>query len=274
MPGAVPHTSTYALTNVTLPVRARDRRPGLARRPAGRSGAGPGPQHLRRRDHLPVGGRGPRPAGGVAGGGAGVGPARRRACDDCRSTGMGGRSGLGALSCGPVRGAVDSPVAGDRVGAVRRGASRGAWAGPEGGPAPDDRSTAVERPRRWPGRRWSVVTDAGARCASALADRVPGPPGAGPGCRPPDSGDGRPASGRTGSGRAWPTRKPCAPRPETGWPRPTCAAAALRGPAARPSRTGRQAAGGGGFPASSFGHVRPLSPSNARAHAGGLGRLK
>ena len=31
MPGAVPHTSTYALTNVTAAVRARDRRPGLAR---------------------------------------------------------------------------------------------------------------------------------------------------------------------------------------------------------------------------------------------------
>ena len=32
MPGAVPHTCTYALTNVTLPVRRRARQPGLARR--------------------------------------------------------------------------------------------------------------------------------------------------------------------------------------------------------------------------------------------------
>ena len=33
MPGAVPHTSTYALTNVTLPVRRGDRRPRAGGRP-------------------------------------------------------------------------------------------------------------------------------------------------------------------------------------------------------------------------------------------------
>ena len=66
MPGAVPHTSTYALTNVTLPYAAGDRRPGVARRAAGRPGAGPGAQHPRRAGHLPLGGRGPR-AAGVAG---------------------------------------------------------------------------------------------------------------------------------------------------------------------------------------------------------------
>ena len=32
MPGAVPNTSTYALTNVTLPVRGEPGRPGLAGR--------------------------------------------------------------------------------------------------------------------------------------------------------------------------------------------------------------------------------------------------
>ena len=34
MPGAVPHTSTYALTNVTLPYARRARQPRLAGRPA------------------------------------------------------------------------------------------------------------------------------------------------------------------------------------------------------------------------------------------------
>ena len=48
MPGAVPHTSTYALTNVTLPYARGDRQPGLARGPAQRRRAGPGPEHPRR----------------------------------------------------------------------------------------------------------------------------------------------------------------------------------------------------------------------------------
>ena len=42
MPGAVPHTSTYALTNVTLPYAVADRQPGLARGPPQRRRPGPG----------------------------------------------------------------------------------------------------------------------------------------------------------------------------------------------------------------------------------------
>ena len=37
MPGAVPHTSTYALTNVTLPYAVRARQPWVARRPRRRT---------------------------------------------------------------------------------------------------------------------------------------------------------------------------------------------------------------------------------------------
>ena len=62
MPGAVPHTSTYALTNVTLPYAVemanRGWRDALPRRPA----AGPGPEHLRRPAHLRAGRRGARAA--------------------------------------------------------------------------------------------------------------------------------------------------------------------------------------------------------------------
>ena len=49
MPGAVPNTSTYALTNVTLPYALSLADQRLARRAARRSGAGAGTEHLRRR---------------------------------------------------------------------------------------------------------------------------------------------------------------------------------------------------------------------------------
>ena len=62
MPGAVPHTSTYALTNVTLPYIAEIAEPGLAGRAAGRPGAGRRPEHARGHPHLPAGRRGVRPA--------------------------------------------------------------------------------------------------------------------------------------------------------------------------------------------------------------------
>ena len=61
MPGAVPFTSTYALTNATLPyvLHARDAR--RRRRDRGRPGAGARRQHRRRARHPPDRGRGARP---------------------------------------------------------------------------------------------------------------------------------------------------------------------------------------------------------------------
>ena len=60
MPGAVPHTSTYALTNVTLPYAVelanRGWRDALRRRPA----LALGPEHPRRAGHLRPGRRGAR----------------------------------------------------------------------------------------------------------------------------------------------------------------------------------------------------------------------
>ena len=60
MPGAVPHTSTYALTNVTLPYAVelanKGWRQALRRRPL----AGAGAQHPRGPDHVRRGGRGLR----------------------------------------------------------------------------------------------------------------------------------------------------------------------------------------------------------------------
>ncbi len=79
MPGAVPNTSTYALTNVTLPVRRRARRqglgPGLPRRPRAR----PRPEHARGADHVRRGRRGLRPAARVVGGRTRLSRSRRRA---------------------------------------------------------------------------------------------------------------------------------------------------------------------------------------------------
>ena len=63
MPGAVPNTSTYALTNVTLPYLAELARLGLRRGGRARPGAGARCQHGRR-------------LGGERGGGRGAGPAR------------------------------------------------------------------------------------------------------------------------------------------------------------------------------------------------------
>ena len=42
MPGAVPHTSTWALTNTTIPLRGQDRRPGPRGGGPGRRRAPPG----------------------------------------------------------------------------------------------------------------------------------------------------------------------------------------------------------------------------------------
>ena len=52
MPGGVPRTSTLALTNATLPVRAAAREQGLEAGAAGEPGAAQGPEHDRRASHL------------------------------------------------------------------------------------------------------------------------------------------------------------------------------------------------------------------------------
>ena len=62
MPGAVPVTSTKALTNVTLPVRRGDRRQGRAPGGPRRPGARPGRQRDRRQGRLRGGRAGARPA--------------------------------------------------------------------------------------------------------------------------------------------------------------------------------------------------------------------
>ena len=55
MPGAVPHTSTYALTNVTLPYAMALADTGLAAALRRRPGAGPGAELARRRgSYAPV----------------------------------------------------------------------------------------------------------------------------------------------------------------------------------------------------------------------------
>ena len=62
MPGAVPVTSTRALTNATLPYVLHVADEGVARRRAGEPGPGQGRQRRRRQGHLPAGGRGDGPA--------------------------------------------------------------------------------------------------------------------------------------------------------------------------------------------------------------------
>ena len=62
MPGAVPVTSTRALTNATLPYVLHVADAGVARRRAREPGPGQGRQRRRRQGHLPAGGRGDRPA--------------------------------------------------------------------------------------------------------------------------------------------------------------------------------------------------------------------
>ena len=66
MPGAVPNTSTYALTNVTLP-RAQPGQSRLAGGAQGRSGAGTGIEHPRRHDHQRPGRAGTRAGASGAG---------------------------------------------------------------------------------------------------------------------------------------------------------------------------------------------------------------
>ena len=62
MPGAVPVTSTKALTNVTLPYVEAIADKGVARAIAEDRGAGEGRQRRRRQDHVRGGRAGPRPA--------------------------------------------------------------------------------------------------------------------------------------------------------------------------------------------------------------------
>ena len=61
MPGAVPHTSTYALTNVTLPYAVEIANRGWREALRDDDAARPGPEHPRRRRHLRAGRRGARP---------------------------------------------------------------------------------------------------------------------------------------------------------------------------------------------------------------------
>ena len=62
MPGAVPHTSTYALTNVTLPYAVQLANLGWREALREQPGTASGAEHPRRSDHLRSGGRGVRPA--------------------------------------------------------------------------------------------------------------------------------------------------------------------------------------------------------------------
>ena len=72
MPGAVPRTSTYALTNATMPYVVKLADKGWQAACAGRSGAGQGPFHARGRAALRAGGRRPRPAVHRSGHGSGL----------------------------------------------------------------------------------------------------------------------------------------------------------------------------------------------------------
>ena len=60
MPGAVPHTSTHALANATLPYTLSDRQPGLEARGPVEPRAGRRRERGRGPGRLPAGGRGPR----------------------------------------------------------------------------------------------------------------------------------------------------------------------------------------------------------------------
>ena len=62
MPGAVPHTSTYALTNVTLPYAVELANRGWRKALQADHALALGPEHLRRARHLRPGRRGPRHA--------------------------------------------------------------------------------------------------------------------------------------------------------------------------------------------------------------------
>ena len=62
MPGAVPHTSTYALTNVTLPYAVQLANLGWREALKGNRRPAPGSEHPRGTDHLRGGGRGVRAA--------------------------------------------------------------------------------------------------------------------------------------------------------------------------------------------------------------------
>ena len=67
MPGAVPNTSTYALTNATMPYVVARGRQGLAGRVPGRPEPGAGPEHPCRAAHQRTRRRGRRGRGGRAG---------------------------------------------------------------------------------------------------------------------------------------------------------------------------------------------------------------
>ena len=79
MPGAVPNTSTWALTNATHSVCRQAGRPGLAGRLAGRPRPRAGPEHLRRPHHLRR--PSPRPSAWTAS------PSTRRCPDPGRTPG-------------------------------------------------------------------------------------------------------------------------------------------------------------------------------------------
>ena len=61
MPGAVPRTSTLALTGATLPYAPQNRQAGRRGSLQGRPRPHEGPEHLQRSPHLPRRGRGPEP---------------------------------------------------------------------------------------------------------------------------------------------------------------------------------------------------------------------
>ena len=74
MPGAVPHTSTHALANATLPYALEHRQPGVAEGGAGRPGARRRRERRRRPGRLQAGGRRPWPGVHAAGPAAGLTP--------------------------------------------------------------------------------------------------------------------------------------------------------------------------------------------------------
>ena len=113
MPGAVPVTSTRALTNATLPYVLHVADEGVAGAVAREPRPGQGRQRRRRQGHLPAGGRGDRPALRRAVRGAG---GRRRSLYDAVVIG-GGHNGLVAAAylarAGKIRARARAP---DHVG--------------------------------------------------------------------------------------------------------------------------------------------------------------
>jgi hypothetical protein len=93
MPGAVPVTSTYALTNATLPVRGRARRPRRRRCRPAPPRASARDQRRRRQDHPPGGGG--RRRLGLRAGGRDLGRRVRRAVESSWTGGL-RESGMGS----------------------------------------------------------------------------------------------------------------------------------------------------------------------------------